>query len=58
MTPRRQDKPDEAFVVLALHDWDALEALRTFLAERDAVEERLRIAVLAMGRGFMRGWRP
>lgn len=24
MIPRRQDKPDEAFVVLALHDWDAL----------------------------------
>ncbi|WP_421579407.1 hypothetical protein [Shinella sp. M31] len=38
--------------VLALHDWDALEAIRTVLAERDAVEDRLRIAAIAMGRGL------
>lgn len=49
---------DEAVEVLALHDWDALDALRTVLAERDAVEERLRIANIAMGRGFTRGWKP
>ncbi len=49
---------EEAFEVLALHDWDALEAIRTVLAERDAVEERLRIAAIAMGRGFTRGWKP
>ena len=45
---------DEAMAVLALHDWDALEAIRTVLAERDAVEDRLRIAAIAMGRGFTR----
>ncbi len=49
---------DEAFEVLALHDWDALEAIRTVLAERDAIEERLRIAAVVMGRGYTRGWRP
>lgn len=58
MITQKQEKKDEAFEVLALHDWDALEAIRTVLAERDAVEERLRIAVVAMGRGYTRGWRP
>jgi len=58
MIPKKQDNKDEAFQVLVLHEWDALEAIRTVLAERDAVEERLRIATLAMGRGFTRGWRP
>lgn len=58
MINREHDKPDEAFEVLALHQWDALEALRTVLAERDAVEEKLRIARVVMGRGYTRGWRP
>jgi len=49
---------DEATEVLRLHDGNALEALRTLIAERDAVEDRLAIAILAMGRGFTRGWRP
>ncbi|ANH08572.1 hypothetical protein [Shinella sp. HZN7] len=49
---------DEAIEVLRLHDGNALEALRTLIAERDAVEERLAIATLVMGRGFTRGWRP
>ncbi|MCJ8051688.1 hypothetical protein GB928_004140 [Shinella curvata] len=53
-----ENAKDEAFEVLALHDWDALEAIRTVLAERDAVEERLRIAAIAMGRGYTRGWKP
>lgn len=57
--PQERPKPkDEAFEVLKLHEWDALEAIRTVLAERDAVEERLRIAAIAMGRGFTRGWKP
>lgn len=56
--PQQQTPKDEAFSVLALHNWDALEALRTVLAERDAVEERLRIAALVIGRGFTRGWKP
>jgi len=49
---------DEAENILALHQGDALEALRTVIAERDAIEERLRIANLVMGRGYTRGWRP
>ncbi len=49
---------DEAIEILRLHDGDAVEALRTLIAERDAVEERLAIATLVMGRGFTRGWRP
>ena len=56
--PQQQTPKDEAFAVLALHNWDALEAVRTVLAERDAVEERLRIAALVIGRGFTRGWKP
>jgi len=40
--------PDEAAEILALHGGDALEALRTLIAERDAVEERLAIAAIAM----------
>lgn len=49
---------DEATEILALHNGDALEALRTLIAERDATEERLAIATLVMGRGYPRGWRP
>lgn len=49
---------DEATEILQLHDGNALEAPRTLIAERDAVEERLAIAVIAMGRGFTRGWQP
>lgn len=58
--PQRKDPAaqDEAIEILRLHDGNALEALRTLIAERDAVEERLAIAVIAMGRGFTRGWRP
>lgn len=54
MTPalRRTDETDrkEAVEILALHDGDTLEALRTLIAERDAVEERLAIATLVMER--------
>lgn len=57
--PERRDDafPDEAKEILALHKGDALEALRTLIAERDAVEERLAFARLA-GRMHMRGRRP
>lgn len=37
---------DEAFELLALHDWDVIEALRTVLAERDALEEQLQVAAI------------
>ena len=37
---------EEALEILALHNGDALEALRTMIAERDAVEERLAIATM------------
>jgi hypothetical protein len=46
---------DEAAEILALHNGDSLEALRTMIAERDAVEERLAFARLA-GRAYARGW--
>jgi hypothetical protein len=48
---------DEAVAILEMHDGNALEAIRTLLAERDAVEEKLRFASIAMGHGFTRGWR-
>ena len=49
LSPHKQPPfPDEAAEILALHGGDALEALRTLIAERDAVEERLAIAALAM----------
>ncbi|MDR6759227.1 hypothetical protein J2Y48_004543 [Mycoplana sp. BE70] len=52
-----QPPQDEAAAILALHNGDALEAIRTLLAERDAIEEKLKIAAIAMGHGFARGWR-
>lgn len=47
---RKQPGSEEAVEILALHNGDALEALRTMIAERDAVEERLAIATLVMAR--------
>lgn len=41
---------EEATEILALHNGNALEALRTLIAERDAVEERLAVATLIMRR--------
>jgi hypothetical protein len=49
---------DEAAEVLALHKGDPIEAIRTLLAERDSLEERLATAVVIMGTGYTRGWRP
>ena len=49
---------DEAAEVLALHKGDPIEAIRTLLAERDCLEERLATAVVIMGTGYTRGWRP
>ncbi|QRI64808.1 hypothetical protein JQ506_07395 [Shinella sp. PSBB067] len=43
---------EEAVEILALHNGDALEALRTMIAERDAVEERLAVATLGMARRY------
>ncbi|WP_411036035.1 hypothetical protein [Shinella sp. BYT-45] len=47
---RGQTGREEAVEILALHNGDALEALRTMIAERDAVEEQLAIATLVMAR--------
>lgn len=60
MTAATAEEPpsiDEAVAILEMHEGNALEAIRTLLAERDAVEEKLRIAAIAMGHGFTRGWR-
>lgn len=60
MNTAAADEPppmDEAAAILEMHDGNALEAIRTLLAERDAVEEKLRVAAIAMGHGFTRGWR-
>lgn len=59
MTAPADEPPpmDEAAAILAMHDGNAIEAIRTLLAERDAVEDKLRIATIAMGHGFTRGWR-
>lgn len=55
---KQSQSREEAAEILDLHNGNALEALRTLIAERDAVEERLAIAALVMGRGYTRGWRP
>ncbi len=55
---REAPQRDEAAEVLALHKGDALEAIRTLLEERDNLEERLATAVVIMGTGYTRGWRP
>lgn len=55
-----EDEPppiDEAAAILELHEGNALEAIQTLPAERDAVEEKRRFASIAMGHGFTRGWR-
>ncbi|MFB9791222.1 hypothetical protein [Shinella granuli] len=49
---------EEAAEILALHNGDALEALRTLIAERDAVEERLAVATLIMRRQYKAEGRP
>lgn len=49
---------EEAAEILALHNGDALEALRTLIAERDAVEERLAVATLVMRRQCEAEGRP
>lgn len=50
---QRTEQPgrEEAVEILALHQGDVLEALRTMIAERDALEERLAVARLVMNRG-------
>ena len=57
VTAEEPSSVDEAVAILEMHDGNALEAIRTLLAERDAVEEKLRAAAIAMGHGFTRGWR-
>ncbi|CAK7255653.1 hypothetical protein KYK30_13955 [Shinella yambaruensis] len=49
---------EEAAEILALHNGDALEALRTLIAERDAVEEQLAVATLVMRRQYEAEGRP
>lgn len=50
--------PDEATIILSCHQGDALEAIRTLIAERDAMFRRLLVARGVTGRGFTRGWMP
>lgn len=47
--PAKSADREEAMAILALHEGNALEALRTMIAERDAVEERLAMAMLGLG---------
>lgn len=49
---------EEAAEILALHNGDVLEALRTLIAERDAVEEQLAVATLVMRRQYEAEGRP
>ena len=46
--PAKPADREEAMAILALHNGNALEALRTMIAERDAVEERLTMATLGL----------
>ncbi len=54
--PDRMDR-EEAVEILAFHNGNALEALRTMIAERDAVEERLAIATQIMRRDCAAAYR-
>ncbi len=49
-SPVKPADREEAAEILALHGGNALEALRTMIAERDAVEERLAMARLVLAR--------
>jgi hypothetical protein len=55
---REAPQRDEAAEVLALNKGDPIEAIRSLLAERARLEERLATAVVIMGSGYTRGWRP
>lgn len=50
--------PDEADQIIAYHGGDATEAVRTLVAERDVLFERLMIARIAMGHGFTHRFVP
>lgn len=51
-------REEAAAEILALHNGNALEALRTLIAERDAVEERLAVVSLILRCGQDAGLRP
>ncbi|MDO9417161.1 hypothetical protein [Pararhizobium sp.] len=55
--PQGPTLEQEAEKILELHGGDGAEAVMTLLVELDALQDRLQIANIAMGRGFTRGWK-
>nr|WP_234889893.1 dehydrogenase [Agrobacterium vitis] len=49
---------DEAAHLIAWHDGDATAAIRTLLKDCRHLHEQLRLAAVAMGCGYTRGWMP
>lgn len=49
---------DVADYILDCHDGDPKAAVEALIAEIEHLQEQLALAVVAMGRGYTRGWVP
>ncbi|QDG94315.1 hypothetical protein EXN24_17220 [Rhizobium rhizogenes] len=57
--PNAIKQPDDiAAHVIQCHEGDAVAAVETLLDEIHHLQNQLSIAVVAMGRGCTRGWKP
>ena len=55
---RRVDEADVADYILDCHDGDAKAAIEAMQDEIEHLQNQLKIAVVAMGKGYTRGWTP
>lgn len=49
---------DEIELVLAYHNGNVRDAIKTLLKDRDFLIKEIEYASLAMSMGFARGWKP
>ncbi|MCM2434112.1 hypothetical protein [Agrobacterium rosae] len=54
----RQTPADVAEYILLCHDGDAKAAIEAMQEEIEHLQHQLSLAVVAMGRGYTRGWVP
>ena len=55
---RRADEADVADYILDCHDGNAKAAIEAMQDEIEHLQHQLRLAVVAMGRGYTKGWVP
>ena len=59
MRPQESETPnDVAEYILQCHDGDAKEAIKAMQEEIEHLQHQLSLAVVAMGKGYTRGWVP